>query len=330
MTLHNDTTLFEEAILATAEYKQLPTIYVEKDYWVTLALHTLFTNAEGAYAVFKGGTALSKCYQVIERFSEDIDIVVLRQIEESNNQMKEKITNVSKRISEILPEITHELTVKMGMNRKTVHKYAQIFAGDFGQVRDYIVLDATWLGYAEPYTSAQISSFITQMLIQQGQTHLLDKYGLQPFEVRVLKTERTICEKIMGLVRFSFDANPITALNDKVRHIYDLHKLLEINSLNQFFYSSEFEQMLLKVANDDVKSFKNNNRWLSNHPKTAMIFGDTTETWQALRETYHSKFQFLVFGELPSETAILSTLQKIAERLASIEWTIELPTTLPQ
>ena len=330
MILHNDKTVFEDAILATAEYQKLPTIYVEKDYWVTLALHTLFTNAEGEYAVFKGGTALSKCYQVIERFSEDIDIVILRQVGESNNQMKEKITNISKRIGSILPEIEHRLTVKMGMNRKTVHKYEQLFAGDFGQVRDYIVLDATWLGYAEPYTTAKIGSFITEMLLQKGQIQVLDKYGLQPFEVRVLKTERTICEKIMGLVRFSFDENPISSLNDKVRHIYDLHKLLKINALNQFFISPAFEQMLLRVANDDVVSFKNNNKWLSNHPKTAMIFADITGTWQALRETYHAKFILLVFGELPSETAILGTLQKIAERLEPIEWTIELPTTPPQ
>ncbi len=325
MTLHNDKGLFEDAILATAQYKELPTIYIEKDYWVSLALHTLFTGKEGDYAVFKGGTALSKCYRVIERFSEDIDIVVLRQEGESSNQLKEKITNIGKRIRSVLPEIEHELTVKMGMNRKTIHQYDQLFTGDFGQVRNYIMLEATWLGQAEPFTLTKIESFITEMLLQNGQIQLIDKYGLQPFEVRVLKSERTICEKIMALVRFSFDDNPIKALNDKIRHIYDLHKLLEINLLNQFFYSPAFDEMLLKVANDDVLSFKNNNSWLSNHPKMAVIFDDTTATWQELRETYHSRFKSLVFGELPTEIAILSTLQTIAERLKQIEWTIELP-----
>jgi predicted nucleotidyltransferase component of viral defense system len=51
---------------------KIPAIYVEKDYWVTYALFTIFNNEIGKDTVFKGGTALSKCYNMIERFSEDI------------------------------------------------------------------------------------------------------------------------------------------------------------------------------------------------------------------------------------------------------------------
>ena len=49
---------------------------VHKDYWVTYALFTIFTNEIGKDTVFKGGTALSKCFSMIEHFSEDIDLVV--------------------------------------------------------------------------------------------------------------------------------------------------------------------------------------------------------------------------------------------------------------
>ena len=50
--------------------------------------------------------------------------------------------------------------------------------------------------------------------------------------------------------------------------------MLQEKELQQFFNSKAFDEMLLKVANDDVVSFKNNNLWLKHHPKDAMIFSD--------------------------------------------------------
>src|SRR5271168_1461394 len=47
---------------------------MEKDVWVVWALSTLFESPLGAHLVFKGGTALSKAYKVIRRFSEDVDL----------------------------------------------------------------------------------------------------------------------------------------------------------------------------------------------------------------------------------------------------------------
>jgi hypothetical protein len=47
---------------------------MEKDVWVVWALSTLFESALGDHLVFKGGTALSKVYKAIRRFSEDVDL----------------------------------------------------------------------------------------------------------------------------------------------------------------------------------------------------------------------------------------------------------------
>lgn len=77
MNLHTNKELFTQAITATAQQMKIPEIYIEKDYWVTLALKTIFQSELTTDAVFKGGTALSKCYHIIERFSEDIDLCVL-------------------------------------------------------------------------------------------------------------------------------------------------------------------------------------------------------------------------------------------------------------
>jgi predicted nucleotidyltransferase component of viral defense system len=324
MKLHENINLYNDAITATSQQLGIREIYIEKDYWVTLALYHIFSSEAANYAIFKGGTALSKCFGTVERLSEDIDIVILKANDESGNQLKNKIKKISEIVSAVLPEIeVPGITNKFGMIRKTAHSYQKNFKGQFGQVRDNIILESTWLGSFEPYTTAMVSSFVADMMNNTGQSSLVEKYNLQPFQVQVLSKERTLCEKIMSLVRFSFTENPIVDLNNKIRHIYDIHKLLAETEITDFFNSDRFESMLLTVANDDVQSFKNNNDWLANHPATALIFSDTTNTWSQLRNTYLTTFNELVYGELPTEEEILNTLSQVSERLKAINWTIK-------
>ncbi|MDA9262673.1 nucleotidyl transferase AbiEii/AbiGii toxin family protein [bacterium] len=61
-----------------SEKKGLPSSAVEKDWWVTLALNVIFSLSYSKHIVFKGGTSLSKAWNLIERFSEDIDLAIDR------------------------------------------------------------------------------------------------------------------------------------------------------------------------------------------------------------------------------------------------------------
>ena len=323
MRLHENIELYRDAIVATAQLRNLPEIYIEKDYWVTVALHAIFTTEVGNYAIFKGGTALSKCFGVIDRFSEDIDIVLLKDGTESGNQLKTRLKKISETVVAILPEIeVPGITNKFGMIRKTAHTYQHHFDGQFGQVRDIIILETTWLGSFEPYTTANVSSFVAEMMEATGQSALIEEYNLQHFQVKILSKGRTLCEKIMSLVRFSFTLDPIADLSNKVRHIYDIHKLLSMEDVRTFFNSADFESMLLKVSADDVVSFKNNNEWLANHPSTAIIFSDTENTWNQIKNTYFTTFADLVYGELPTEAQLLRSLNEVCARLKSVNWLI--------
>ena len=55
---------------------KLPAQVVEKDFWVSAILQAVFALPVAGHIVFKGGTSLSKCWKLIERFSEDIDLAV--------------------------------------------------------------------------------------------------------------------------------------------------------------------------------------------------------------------------------------------------------------
>lgn len=325
MRLHENKTLFRQAVQFTADQMRIPAIYVEKDYWVTYALFLVFNNEIGKDTIFKGGTALSKCFNLVERFSEDIDLVVLRRAGETDNKLKSKLKAISKVVETVMPEVVvANITHKMGMNRKTAHTYAKEFDGNYRQVRDVIILESTWLGYYEPYTTKNIVSFVGNMMLTNGQEEIAIANGLLPFDLLALQPTRTICEKIMSLVRFSYGENPIDDLKKKIRHTYDLHQLLQQKEYAEFLHSSAFDDMLLKVANNDVASFRNNNKWLSHHPLEALMFKDLESVWNELREVYNGEFRNLVYGNFPKDKAIFETLKMIRERLKSISWTVKI------
>jgi predicted nucleotidyltransferase component of viral defense system len=57
----------------------LPQVIIEKDLWVTAVLRALFALPYVENLSFKGGASLSKCYNLIERFLEDVDIAINRE-----------------------------------------------------------------------------------------------------------------------------------------------------------------------------------------------------------------------------------------------------------
>ena len=108
----------------------LPAFAIEKDAWVTLVLRMLFTSEIKPFIVFKGGTSLSKAYNIIERFSEDIDLVVDRtylgfeeDYEVVNNNLLSKIRRSSTNFSaETLPQILKKQFSDYGINEFIQHR----------------------------------------------------------------------------------------------------------------------------------------------------------------------------------------------------------------
>lgn len=99
MILHKNLENFKALISLTAADMGILEFYIEKDYWVTYILKKLSSSPFKNEVIFKGGTSLSKGYNAINRFSEDIDLQLinhnlgdnqkkklLKDIEEKNNR----------------------------------------------------------------------------------------------------------------------------------------------------------------------------------------------------------------------------------------------------
>ena len=65
-------------IAKVAQAKNIDDAAAEKDWWVTAVLYAVFHTSIAEYCLFKGGTCLSKGWDIISRFSEDIDVALIR------------------------------------------------------------------------------------------------------------------------------------------------------------------------------------------------------------------------------------------------------------
>ncbi len=94
MKLHNNRQGFEAAIRAASDHFSIRETFVEKDYWVTFILKRLSQSENRDKVVFKGGTSLFKVFKLIRRFSEDIDLAIIKETGQTDNSIGRLIKSV--------------------------------------------------------------------------------------------------------------------------------------------------------------------------------------------------------------------------------------------
>ena len=116
--LHNKTEIFEQLILRTSEYLNIKPEIIEKDYFVTVFLKKLVEKMPEI--IFKGGTSLSKCYGLIERFSEDIDLNMLAETKPSESKRKKLKSSIIETIDDLNFTLANPENVK---SRREFNRY---------------------------------------------------------------------------------------------------------------------------------------------------------------------------------------------------------------
>lgn len=323
MLLHEDKEVLEQAIRATANFLSLPVEYVEKDYWVTYALKSLAQSNLTDDIVFKGGTSLSKAYQMISRFSEDVDIAVLTE-GLTRNQAGKKVKNVCKVISkleEIFQEIESDDTSKNSHFRKMRFQYPRMdgAAPVEGQITDSLLLEVNAFADPEPYKRMLLSSYVADFFRQSGQEAAVAEFELESFEINVLCTSRTVCEKIMGLVKASYGDNHIANINGKIRHLYDVYYLMQDEFTKEFVSSAQFKEMADKVIACDRETFRAV-PWFDQPLSVACVFENLKGIWPQLSSTYNGVFKDMVVGEeLPSPDELFAVTLDIHTQLGKLD-----------
>ncbi len=309
MNLHQDTEAFAELIEATAQAIGLPQVYVEKDYWVTKALKHLSDSPHAKHTVFKGGTSLSKAHKLIHRFSEDIDLAVFAE-NLSDNARKKRIKEVEQTAAQELTLIDDDERISKGSNyRKTVYSYPRyVKDNDFGQASTEVLIEVNAFTRPEPYASLTLQTFIAEALEKQNRQDLVEQYGLMGFLINVLSVQRTLVEKLLGVIKDSYQDDPVAQLSKRIRHLYDICLILKVDEYRAFIKSPDFATLCAACIEDEQKGFFKYADCLENPLKDAPIFSKFGEWSPVLKRVYDGDFADLVYGEMPSLDEIKEAL----------------------
>lgn len=227
----------------------LQAVSVEKDFWVCWTLRELFhLPGVGEHLTFKGGTSLSKAWKLIERFSEDIDLVVDKEVlgfggdagpdtASSNKQRKARLENLmdacrlwvqgtiqpafATRIAEALGDFGWKLEVdpEMADGQCLLFHYPSVFpVGSAGYVRPVVKIELGARSDDWPHETKSIQAYVIE--------HFPALDPGASFTVRVLAAERTFWEKACLLHEETFRPADKPRKIRMARHYYDLWCLL--------------------------------------------------------------------------------------------------------
>lgn len=214
MYLHDDADVLSQAVRAASVEYGLHEDYVLKDYFAVMLLKEVTRRDEDL--VFKGGTCLSKCYGVIERFSEDVDLGI--PFEHATEGMRKRIKAAVIESVEALGLTVSNLDSTR--SRRDYNRYEIVLPGSKGVV----LLETAVMTPAAPYAVRVLQSFVGQFLEARGQGDLACSFELDPFEVKANSLERTFADKVFAICDYYLygDIPPRQS-----RHLYDLHKLID-------------------------------------------------------------------------------------------------------
>jgi predicted nucleotidyltransferase component of viral defense system len=303
MFLHEDKEQFKKLIEECTEWSGIEEAMLEKDYYVTLMLNRLLDKEP--LIIFKGGTCLSKCYKVISRFSEDIDI----NLENVNSQPQSRKKKMSENIKEAIGELGFSLTnpdqIFSGRSYNNYKiAYPSLFQ-DFDAPAEMQV-ETMFLVDTFPIQKMGVSSFLYDYLIDRGYDDMIKKYSLEPYEITAQSLERTFVDKVFALGTHYLEDR----MRRQSRHLYDLYKIYPHIQMNED----------LIVLFDEVRRAwsgrKGNKEWSAAEdvPDLPKLLNEIIAT-EAYRSDYEKETVRLLFEDV-SYDEVISSFKKMVSELA--------------
>ncbi len=239
---------FDQAVLLAAahfEAKGFRPAIVEKDYFVTEALRSI-ARVAGDRVIFKGGTSLSKGWDLIDRFSEDIDLfldpqTIGRTLSPRGVDRELKVLRDAVGMIPSLEPAPREGRTIGGFGRSDVFVYRQRFAG-VGEVAGRILLEAGIGSGREPSEKVLIRSIVSTFLEETGGT--LGAEDETPFAMRLLHFRRTFVEKLFAIhAKVQLLRREGRPLGTYARHYYDLHQLAGQTEVRDMLATPEYAEI---------------------------------------------------------------------------------------
>lgn len=235
-------------VLRSAEEQvHLPAAAIEKDMWVTCLLQILFSIDLNANIIFKGGTSLSKQGNLIERFSEDIDIAIDPALYDMGGDLtKKQLKTLRKRsslyVKDVLAVALQNGIAQYGLSevlsvevepegegdatypepRRIFIKYPSLVEERYAYLKNEVVLEVGSRSLMEPTVSLHIKSMI-ETAFPNISTSLANP------AITTAAPAKTFVEKACLLHELFSVWREKVAANRRTRHLYDLERMMDLD-----------------------------------------------------------------------------------------------------
>ena len=304
---------------ATADALAIPAEFVEKDFWVVELLRSLFLPrnfSADVTIIFKGGTSLSKGFGLTQRFSEDVDILVVPAEGIGSSRIDRELRAIISRAATDLG--LDDSQVKVGPSTTGVKRNARFFypaSYPATQATEGLYLEMGTRGGTLPGLQVRpVTSYISQFLLSSGQAGTFEEE--QPVQALLLDPIRTLFEKLSALHAAAIDAEAgdSSSMARVGRHYYDVQALLASEGLIDRLSEVSIEELMVDIA--DVSQ---RNGWAF-HPRPLAGFASSPAFARDGRAVDQGRVSYeaalgLIYTEPPTFETCLATIEKASAHL---------------
>jgi hypothetical protein len=308
---------------AAGESMKVHESIIEKDFWVCWVLDYLFQDSPWkSQLIFKGGTSLSKAYGAIQRFSEDVDLIIdwallgFTETEaftsRSGKQQDKFRKETDRRLeaclkNEFSPELASVLPVRSGHTMKVTPSEGKLLieyprAFPTKAIRPEILLEIGPKALQEPNEQREIRSYSAEK--SPG------VFSMPTTRVRTVSAERTFWEKATILHREYYKA-PVTDLDRYSRHYYDLYRLSQTEIREKALKRLD---LLAGVVHFKMKFYRC--KWAKyEEAKPGTLRLQPPQHNLSVLKSDYSSMQEMIFGPSPTFEEILAGLESLENEI---------------
>ncbi len=242
--------ILEELILNINSRTGIRNDILEKDYYVCLILKELSSKQKELQAYFKGGTTIYKILDHMNRFSEDIDLTVKVNENESNNSNRTRLKKsaLGYNIDDLIL-VNEEIIDKKG-TVTSFYKYDSLFSLNELFKSERIQIESTSFTVSEPVSTYTIEPLVYKYATENEKTILRKKYNISEFEIEIIKLERIFIDKIFA-AEFYYERK---MYEDVSKHLYDISIMVKNDDIKVLLKDKSELNKLISYKRKEEKS----------------------------------------------------------------------------
>lgn len=324
----------KNAYTQIAEKRGMTAFAVEKDWWVVQTLSIIFEMEDAKYIIFKGGTSLSKAWNLIHRFSEDIDLAIDRAFlgfagELNKNQRENLRKAASKYTSEVFLRKLEAKFEEKGIKGIRFNLVEAIDSAQDPRIIEIYYPNVIEIpGYLQPRVQVEIGcrSLKEPCTIQSIASLVDEEYAGKDFaqagiNIPTVNPERTFLEKIF-LLHEEFQRPPEKMRVDRLsRHLYDVYKLSKTVFADKALNDT---QLYGTIVNHRHKFTRIGGVNYNLHQPQTINFIPPAEIILNWRADYNTMIEQMIYEtNPPTFDEMIMELTQLKERINAFTWKFE-------